>query len=85
MGSGGMKRKGRRHLPKISGEASGTLGFQHSAWTPPGQIERARGFAQGLMTESRRSRREFRVFGVVFLGIVVLFVLVGFVTQGFPS
>jgi hypothetical protein len=52
MGSAGMKRKGRRHLPKVEGDVSaddvGRLfgRFRWGGYTPGGTVERAGFFSR---------------------------------------
>lgn len=62
-----MKRRGRRHLPKVRGQLA-PLGFEHSAFTFEGTIERAGAFARGVATYPRTGqRRAARIAVAVFL------------------
>ena len=68
-----MKRKGRRHLPKVPDDVDGQLGFQYGAWTPMGTIERAGAFARGSHTADPG---QFRIYGLVFLAIVAVTIII---------
>ena len=88
VGSSGMRRKGRRRRPKVSGNPSGELGFSGSAFTPPGQINRARAFARGLRADSSLSRRRFRnaaiALGALLAAMIVVPLLVNSATDLIP-
>ena len=61
---------------------SGPLGFQYSAWTIPGMVERTGLFASGLRADSPDSQRRLRAFGFTFMALVVGFILLGLIVFG---
>jgi hypothetical protein len=67
-----MKRRGRRHLPKVH-EPIAPSGFEHSAFTVEGTIERAGAFTRGVSAHPQTKQR--RIARVVVAGFVVLFVV----------
>jgi hypothetical protein len=73
MGSSGMKRRGRKHLPKVEGPIAPT-GFEHSPYTFEGTVERMGAFARGVNAR-RRAHGRARVFGIALLGFVLLIIL----------
>jgi hypothetical protein len=67
-----MKHRGRRHLDKVRGGPLTPSGFERSAWTWEGSLDRAGAFVRGLSADSRDSQRRFRSFGVGMIAIVAL-------------
>jgi hypothetical protein len=61
MGSSGIKRRGRRHLPKLRDGRLVPSGFERGAWTWEGTLDRAGAFVRGLSADSRDSQRRLRI------------------------
>ena len=72
-----MRRRGRRHLPKVRGRVP-EVGWEleHSPYTPAGQVEMFERLARGMPSASPRRRLATRMLVLVLLvpfmiGIVV--------------
>lgn len=72
VGSAGMKRKGRRPLPKVSAP-TGQDGFEQFPNTIEGTLQGLGAFTRGVNEGSRPGDRRLRTFGILFLGLLVAF------------
>jgi hypothetical protein len=69
-----MKRKGRKHLPEVDPPVAPT-GFERSAYTFEGTVDRMGAFARGVNAR-KRGRMPVRLVILVWVALVVLVMLV---------